>query len=255
MRPDIPTVAACVLPHACRPSSVVLHRATVERYGVGSRRGGQARAGSSLERTPAVRSKLGGILIACSQGVSTYLTGLVRAIQLEEMVTLSPCTAEDPAAIVAHGVRVCATNGPFQRFYAVASCSSQEELLYQFSHPPDIHGIGYKLQFKMLFSVPSFNLWLLMHWMELPLEPWRDYEQLSIWINDQLAQQISPALLGQADQLFSVVGSGVVDALARGQRLSRSVQGALPTVRPMTDLHELVLYLLKLHRTSQRLRG
>lgn len=224
-------------------------------YGVGGRRGGQERANRSLERRPPVRTKRGGILIACNQRATPYLTGLVQATQLEEVVTLSPCAAEDPAAIVAHGVKACATHGPFHRFYAVACCSTQEELRHQFAHPPDIQEIGYALQFKMLFSVPSFNLWLLMHWMELPLGPWRDYEQLSAWINEQLAQQLSPALLNQADQLFSFIGSGVADALARGQQLSRQVQGTLSTVYPMTDLHELVLYLLKLHGTSQRLRG
>ncbi len=88
--------------------------------------------------------------------------------------------------------------------------------------------------------------------MDLPEESWRSAEHLSGWLDEQLARHLSAAACEDADLLFAAIGQGVVQAIARGQRLAR-MRGRTATRMPVTDVHELVSYLLKLHNTSLRL--
>ncbi|MBF0461544.1 MAG: hypothetical protein HQL87_09125 [Magnetococcales bacterium] len=237
---------------------------TLDTMGRGGRLG-KERLGASLERRAVSRNRRGGVLIACNRQVGLYLAGLLDFLQLEEEVTLSLCATEDSHLIVENGLRACATGGPFQRFYAVICCDNREEVLHHAMTPPDLCTVGFDVAFRWITTVPSFNLWLLLHWQDLPLDPWTDYDHLSRCINEQLHRHLPPTAAHDALSLFAAMGPGLTEAIRRGQRLSRiqamlnrgQTGNTIPpgTILPTTDVHELVSYLLKLHEKSQRLRN
>ncbi|MBF0400799.1 MAG: hypothetical protein HQL90_08525 [Magnetococcales bacterium] len=231
----------------CSERSVALS-GVVQRGG-----GSRERSGSSLERRAPSRSERGGVLIACGPRASSYLASLLRYTRLEERVTLSSCSEDDPAAVVAQGIQHCRTRGPFRRFYAVVCCGSKAEAQRQLAHAPGWDSIGYDLNFQWIVSVPSFHFWLLLHQLDLPLKGWADDGQLSRWIDDQLARRFPADLSSDADQLFKLIDVGLTEAISRGQRLAR-LQSRSPTLLPMTHLHEMVSYLLKLQSLSLRMQ-
>ncbi|MEO5339484.1 MAG: RloB family protein [Magnetococcus sp. MYC-9] len=217
------------------------------------RLGGTERSGSSLERRAPSRRERGGVLIVCGRNSHPYLAGLLRQLQLAERVTLVVCPTEDSSAIVERGVRACVADGPFRRFYAVVCYDDQEPAGLPDPHPPDMRAIKYSIRYKKIVSIPSFELWLLLHWQELLPGQWSDYAQLSTWIQGRLATHLPPALQNDPDGLFASMSHGVAKAISRGQRLARSLERS-SAVWPVTNLHELVSYLLKLHEGSQRLQ-
>ncbi|MEO5349653.1 MAG: hypothetical protein H7836_08410 [Magnetococcus sp. YQC-3] len=226
----------------------------VWREVVGEKREGRERSPASLERRSPSRSKRGGTLLSCGRRTGAYFVGLLRNLRLEERVTLSLCSTEDPASIVEHGLQVCRTQGPFQRLYAVVCLDGGEGQRSHALAAPDLRSVGYSFEFKLISSIPSFALWLLLHWMDLPEESWRSAEHLSAWLDEQLARHLSAAVREDADLLFAAIGQSTAQAVVRGQRLAR-MRGRAATRMPVTDVHELVSYLLKLHNTSLRLRS
>ncbi len=216
-------------------------------------RSGKERPGTSLERRSPSRSKRGGLLIACGQRAGLYLTGLLHHLQLENRVTLSLSTAEDPLSILENGHHAWATLGPFRRVYVVVCHDTPKEDWHRLVACSPVGPTNHPIRFQKIASIPSFNLWLLLHWRELPPETWTHYDQLSAWVDDQLERYLPATAWCSPMEWFATVGHGLVQAIARGQQLSRQ-QGTVSTVLPMTNVHELASHLLKLHKESQRLQ-
>ncbi|MEO5364305.1 MAG: hypothetical protein H7838_11870 [Magnetococcus sp. DMHC-8] len=221
----------------------------VGRYG----RGTLERSAPSLERRPPSCNQRGGILISCGARSAPYLTGLLRHLQIEETVTLSHCAAEEPAAILANGLQACLAHGPFRRFYVVVCQAHPDDARLPPSSRCQAGATAYDISLQNIVSIPSFHVWLLLHWMDLPTSRWDSLDQLSTWVDAQLQRCLATTPLHNPVELFAAAQPGMAKALFRSQRLSRLANPENPC-SPTTNVHELVSFLLKWQKQAHRLR-
>ncbi|MBF0161538.1 MAG: RloB domain-containing protein [Magnetococcales bacterium] len=212
------------------------------------------RPNHSLERRPPTRNRRGGLLVACGPQATPYLMALVQHLQLHGSVQIVSCSTEESSAILAHGLRVCATNGPFQRFYSL-SCPATAAETAAFPLPPTTGGdIKYSFFFQQIIVIPSFDLWWLLHIQDLPPQGWQHEEGVSEWIQTQWAHHLSAVPSQDPHALFASMAHAVPDAIARGQRLAQRRAQESSTL-PMTNLHEMVSYLLKFSNALKQIQS
>lgn len=195
----------------------------------------------------------GSILIACHRLAGRYFSGLVQDLGLDDRVTIHTSDANNPAVIIENALRIYKEQGPFQRLYALVCHEDQEESLCHAQTLLSDYAIEHQGIFRMVISIPSFDLWLLLHWMGTSLEYENDYE-LASYIRNKLMQHMPMEYSEESTDLFKHLRPGLTDAIRRSQTLTY-LNVSLPTPVPATEVHEVVSFLLRWQHRLQNLHN
>jgi hypothetical protein len=209
--------------------------------------GGERTAASLERRKPSRPRHRQPLLIATDAAAKDYLQCLVDGWHLQQQVTLISCPSNDPQAVVEHGLRAGQERGS-QRLYAVVECGSRQfwqQLTGQFA----------KAEFpvQIVACVPTFHIWLMLHFQELTPAILADAGQLAAFLDQPLPVAVT-ALLQHQESLFAALGSKIEQAVHQAQRLSLLHQRGTP-LPAWTNFQELIQFLLKLRDKHNRLRG
>ncbi|MBF0097018.1 MAG: hypothetical protein HQM04_10380 [Magnetococcales bacterium] len=216
--------------------------------GSGVVRYGGERTAASLERRKPLRPRHRQPLLIATDAVAVdYLQCLVDGWHLQQEVTLVVCPSKDPQAVIEHGLRAGLERGS-QRLYAVVECGSRQfwqQLTGQFA----------KAEFpvQIVACVPTFHIWLMLHFQELTPAIWADAGQLASFLEQPLPVAVT-ALLQHRESLFITLGDKIEQAVLQAQRLSLLQQRSVP-LYPWTNFQELIQFLLKLRDKHNRLQG
>ena len=217
-----------------------------------SKRGGQKRPSDALERRKSSTSPRGKILISSDRRAGSYFSDMTQHLGISDRVMLHTCQTQNPVTIVENAFKVFKKKWPFQRIYALVCWEGKEDLCLQARALVFNHNLGDNVVFRLVTSTPTFDLWLLLHGVGTSLD-YGDGHTLLACIQKQLEQPRPLAYLGEGAGLFELLRPGLPDAIRGGQMLSclKMTTGNAP----VTEVHELVSYLLKWHSRLQYFSG
>lgn len=207
------------------------------------------RLNHSLERQRSSRSPRGKLLVSCDQVTGAYFSGLIQHLELSDRVTLCSCPEQGPVTIVKSALQTLETKGPFQRVYALVCHDGRhdgkEKAAWHQAHAMvSSHNLENNTLFRLVTSVPSFDLWLLLHWVDASLEC-EDGQALATRVHNRLDQHLpTEKTFGKDFKLFECLHPGLTDAIRRSQTLSRR-NSIATTIVPVTEVHEVVSFLLR----------
>lgn len=206
----------------------------------------------SLERRRASRCPREKILIAGDQVTKSYFSGLIHYLKLSERVTLCHYQTQDPVVMVENTLLAFEKDGPFQRLFVLVYHDGKEKTAWhQAQALVAKHRLESNTVFRLITSVPSFDIWLLLHLVDTSLE-YGNGSALATCVRNQLGRHLPMEEMAKDPKLFELLHPGLPDAIRRCQILSR-LNNKLTATTPVTEVHELVTNLLKWQMRLQRL--
>lgn len=190
------------------------------------------------------------ILISCGPTAGAYFSGLIQDLELTECTVLNICQSENPLTITENTIQFYTKHEPFYRVYALVCLDDDnDEQWRQAQNHSKNHPICEHTIFRLVTSIPSFDLWLLLHSQNISIEK-DPTGSLATWIKHNIQPLL--ATVGKDQNLFLAVKSGLPDALQRSRNLLRLRNRSINKL-PLTEIHDLVTFLLRLKNRQNRL--
>ncbi|MBF0455994.1 MAG: RloB domain-containing protein [Magnetococcales bacterium] len=218
---------------------------------------GNERSSNSLERSHPKLSPRDRILIVCSAESACYFQDIVDHLQLGSRITICATHSCDPIEQVEEALAISHQAAPHRRLFALldqegspADSQERSDPISQAKRMARHHDLPNNRIFRLILSAPGFPLWLLLHFDEvefsaLPAVEWpkKVIDKLEAYLPN--AQEADTR-----EHYFEKTREFMALAIKRGQKqlLIQSVKAG-----PKTEIHELIIYLLKLQERHRRL--
>lgn len=220
----------------------------------------KARSNEDSKRRKATRKPYERVLIVC-EGEKTepfYFEDIKVLLEIDSAnIEIDGTCGSSPISVVKHAFmlfeRDCSSGEIYNKVYCVFDRDSHEtyeqalELVNQINVRLKKEKVGTKSIFTATRSIPSFEYWLLLHFIPTT-KPYERTQRKSAGdqVIDDLKQYISDYKKTQKGIFKKSTKDGTLDcAMAHSKRIFESAE-RLGNLNPSTNIHELVEYLQKI---------
>jgi hypothetical protein len=205
------------------------------------------RSSESFRRREAIYSAGETILIVCEGETEVkYFNALKKYYRISSMMARLSESGSAPINVVEYAIELVENNEAIDRVYCVFDQdqhSTYDQAIFRIENYQPPAGAKSKPVFKVITSVPCFEIWLLLHF-KYTTKPYAQKSNISP--ADQVIRELRkhvPDYLKSSLVWFDNLHRKHLKALKNAERLKKE-NNKTGSNNPATDVHELVNYLI-----------